>query len=124
MEHARPLSDSYTSAQGMPHAVRVGDEPLDLLLRAYDALDQGILVVSKEGRIIHYNSAYAQLRDIGVDAALGQPLETIDRRHSIQAFLQTGKNGDVSHGIEAVGGEIIGENAAMPFDHGRVVAVV
>lgn len=91
MEHAHPLSDSVTSALGMLDAVQVGDEPLDLLLRAYDALDQGMLVVSKEGRIIHYNSAYAQLRDISGEAVIGRPLETIDRRQSLQVFLQTGK---------------------------------
>ena len=104
MEHARPLSDpgtppsrqssgrhSHLVSHRAPHSLSIGDEQLDLLLRAYDALDQGILVVSKEGLITHYNAAYAQLRNIAVDAMLGQPLEQLDRRHSIQAFLRTGK---------------------------------
>ena len=71
--------------------VRIGDEPIDLISRAYDALDQGILVVSQDGLISHYNAAYAQLRNIGTVELLGKPLEILDRRHSITAYLRTGK---------------------------------
>ncbi len=73
------------------HIVQVGDEPLDLIFRAYDALDQGILVIAQTGRISHYNATYAQLRNIDIGAMVGEPLENLDRRNSIQAFLITGK---------------------------------
>lgn len=82
---------SHASGSGANAIVRVGDEPIDLISRAYDALDQGILVVSEDGRISHYNAAYAQLRNIGATELLGKPLELLDRRHSITAYLRTGK---------------------------------
>ncbi len=70
---------------------RVGDEPIDLILRAYDALDQGILVVTEDGLISHYNAAYAQLRNIEAGNLVGKHLEVLDRRNSITAYLRTGK---------------------------------
>jgi transcriptional regulator with PAS, ATPase and Fis domain len=73
------------------HIAWVGDEPIDLISRAYDALDQGILVVSHDGLISHYNAAYAHLRNISADELLGKPLELLDRRNSITAYLRTGK---------------------------------
>lgn len=81
----------YESESVINPAVRVGDEPIDLISWAYDALDQGILVVSEDGLISHYNAAYAQLRNIGVTELLGKPLALLDRRHSITAYLRTGK---------------------------------
>ncbi|ETX06387.1 MAG: hypothetical protein ETSY2_17405 [Candidatus Entotheonella gemina] len=87
--------DNRASRHVVPYesatVVRVGDEPIDLIFRAYDALDQGILVVSEEGLISHYNAAYAQLRNIGTTELLGKPLELLDRRNSITAYLRTGK---------------------------------
>jgi len=71
--------------------VRVGDEPVDLISRAYDALDQGILVISQDRLISHYNATYAQLRNIGMTELIGKPLALLDRRNSITAYLQTGK---------------------------------
>ena len=64
--------------------------PTDLALRAYDALNMGLLVVSHEGIISHYNSAYAQLRHIPLGRMIGHPIAELDRRESIQAFLATG----------------------------------
>jgi transcriptional regulator with PAS, ATPase and Fis domain len=81
----------YESESDANHIVRVGDEPVDLISRAYDALDQGILVVSQDGLISHYNAAYAQLRNIGTTELLGKPLDLLDRRHSISTYLHTGK---------------------------------
>ena len=81
----------YDAESDKASRVRIGDEPIDLISRAYDALDQGILVVSQDGLISHYNAAYAQLRNIGVHELLGQPLEVLDRRNSITAYLRTGK---------------------------------
>lgn len=88
--HAEPR-DNRASRHVVPYEsesvtnsiVRVGDEPIDLISRAYDALDQGILVVSEEGLVSHYNAAYAHLRNIGTTELLGKPLELLDRRHSI-----------------------------------------
>ncbi len=91
MEPQRRHIVPYDSGHGSEHIVRVGDEPIDLISRAYDALDQGILVVTEEGLISHYNSAYAQLRNIGAGELVGQPLEILDRRNSITAYLRTGK---------------------------------
>lgn len=64
--------------------------PTELTLRAYDALNMGILVVSYEGIIHHYNAAYAQLRSITPDEMLGQPVTKIDRRENVKTFLQSG----------------------------------
>ncbi len=79
------------SVRDAHHIARVGDEPIDLISRAYDELDQGILVVSHDGLVSHYNAAYAQLRNIGATELLGKPLELLDRRNSITAYLRTGK---------------------------------
>jgi transcriptional regulator with PAS, ATPase and Fis domain len=64
--------------------------PNDLVLRAYEAMDLGILVVSHDGLISHYNSMYAQLRHIPPDGLIGHPVAELDRRESIRAFLETG----------------------------------
>jgi sigma-54 dependent transcriptional regulator, acetoin dehydrogenase operon transcriptional activator AcoR len=82
---------SDASARDASSIARLGDVPVDLISQAYDALDQGILVVSQDGLVSHYNAAYAQLRHIGTTELLGKPLERLDRRHSIIAYLQTGK---------------------------------
>lgn len=73
-----------------PHSMTESIDPADLALRAYDALNMGLLVVSHEGLISHYNSAYAQLRNIPLGQMIGHPVAEIDRRESIQAFLATG----------------------------------
>ena len=72
-------------------SVSVEPDPTELLLHAYDALDQGILVVSHEGLISHYNAAYAQLRSIAMGSLVGQPLEALDRRGDLRALLRSGK---------------------------------
>jgi transcriptional regulator with PAS, ATPase and Fis domain len=96
--HLEPRADRashhlgpYKAESKANHIVRVGDEAIDLLSRAYDALDQGILVVSQDGLITHYNAAYAQLRNIGATELFGKPLELLDRRNTITAYLRTGK---------------------------------
>jgi transcriptional regulator with PAS, ATPase and Fis domain len=90
---ASKAAEPSTNAQSEQsrHVVSVGAEPLELLLRAYDALDQGILVVSHAGLISYYNTAYAQLRNIALKSLIGQPLETIDRRGDLRALLRSGK---------------------------------
>src|SRR5262245_17811088 len=65
-------------------------DPTNLVLRAYDAMHMGILVVSKEGIIRHYNSTYAQLRRIPSERLIGRSVTELDRRQSIRAFLETG----------------------------------
>jgi transcriptional regulator with PAS, ATPase and Fis domain len=87
--HALPASGNLPP--GLARDLQSNGDPLDLVYRAYDAIEQGILVVSKEGIITHYNAAYAQIRNIDQGALVGQHLKQIDRRHSIQGFLQTGK---------------------------------
>jgi transcriptional regulator with PAS, ATPase and Fis domain len=96
--HTEPRADRashhlgpHESESNVHHIVRVGDESIDLVSRAYDALDQGILVVSQDGLISHYNAAYAQLRNIGTTELFGKPLELLDRRNTITAYLRTGK---------------------------------
>jgi transcriptional regulator with PAS, ATPase and Fis domain len=66
------------------------DGSTDLILRAYDALNMGILVVSHEGIVHHYNAAYAQLRSIAPDEMVGRPVTKLDRRDSIKTFLESG----------------------------------
>jgi transcriptional regulator with PAS, ATPase and Fis domain len=78
--------DTAPTPPGMPALI----EPTDLVLRAYDALHMGLLVVSQEGIINHYNSAYAQLRNIPLGQMIGRPVAELDRRESIQTFLATG----------------------------------
>jgi transcriptional regulator with PAS, ATPase and Fis domain len=53
-------------------------------------MHMGILVVSSAGIIQHYNTAYAQLRNISPSMMIGHPVAEIDRRESIRAFLETG----------------------------------
>lgn len=96
--HTEPRADRVShhlgpckSESNVNHIVRVGDESIDLLSRAYDAFDQGILVVSQDGLIAHYNAAYAQLRNIGTTELFGKPLGLLDRRNTITAYLRTGK---------------------------------
>ncbi|MGH8056674.1 MAG: hypothetical protein ACREOH_05480, partial [Candidatus Entotheonellia bacterium] len=43
-------------------------DSMALLLRAYDAFEEGILVVSPQGQICYYNQAYARLRHIAPPA--------------------------------------------------------
>jgi transcriptional regulator with PAS, ATPase and Fis domain len=65
-------------------------ESTNLLLRAYDALDMAMLVVSHDGFIQHYNNAYAELRSIALDDLVGYPVAKLDRRESIKSFLHSG----------------------------------
>ena len=66
------------------------NEPTDLILRAYDALNMAIMVVSHDGIIHHYNTAYATLRNITPGEMVGSPVAKLDRRESIKAFLDSG----------------------------------
>jgi transcriptional regulator with PAS, ATPase and Fis domain len=65
-------------------------DPMQLVLRAYDAMHTGILVVSREGIIQHCNMAYAQLRHIPSERMIGRPVTELDRRQTIRTFLETG----------------------------------
>ena len=65
-------------------------ESTNLLLRAYDALDMAMLVVSHDGLIHHYNHAYAELRSITPEEMVGYPVSKLDRRESIKSFLLSG----------------------------------
>jgi transcriptional regulator with PAS, ATPase and Fis domain len=66
------------------------DQSMGLILRSYDALNMGILVVSHEGIVHHYNSTYAELRNIALGEMVGHPVATLDRRESIGSFLRSG----------------------------------
>lgn len=87
---SRPIVPSESGSDAN-RVVRIGSEPIDLILRAYDELDQGILIIAQNGLISHYNAAYAHLRNIRMDELLGKPIELLDRRNSIIAHLRTGK---------------------------------
>jgi transcriptional regulator with PAS, ATPase and Fis domain len=75
-----------TPSSSIPQLV----EPADLMLRAYEAMNLGILVVSHQGIISHYNTMYAQLRRIPPGALIGRSVAELDRRESIRTFLETG----------------------------------
>lgn len=94
MEHEHTHSARRGAAGDGRHthySVSVEPDPMELLLHAYDALEQGILVVSHEGLISHYNAAYAQLRRIAMGSLIGQPLEALDRRGDLRALLRSGR---------------------------------
>lgn len=64
--------------------------PTSLVLGAYDALDLGILIISQQGVVCYYNTAYAHLRNIPPGEMIGHPLEELDRRRCIRVLLRSG----------------------------------
>ncbi len=88
-ESSRHRWQDSDAANGL-HGMSELPEPTALALRAYDALNMGLLVVSHEGVISHYNSAYAQLRNIPLGTMIGQSVAALDRRETIRAFLESG----------------------------------
>jgi transcriptional regulator with PAS, ATPase and Fis domain len=64
-----------------------GVEPPFLLLRAFDALNFGILVISHKGRVRYYNAAYARLRNIPPGEMMFRPFDELERRRDILGLL-------------------------------------
>ncbi len=79
-----------------------GIEPPSLLLRAFDALNFGILVVSHEGLVRYYNAAYARLRNIPSGEMMFRPLDEVERRRdmrrNIRVLLHPGAFPPARHG--------------------------
>ncbi len=65
-------------------------DPMELISRAVDSLQWGVLVISPEGHVCHYNAAYARLRHIDPTAMVGRPVEELDRRLPIRKLLCSG----------------------------------
>src|SRR5574337_141749 len=88
-------SESLSNPQGysQQHAsdlLRMPAIPEELVLAALDASDQGILIISKNARIIYHNAAYARLRQIPSGQMVGHPLEELDCRRDVRELLQSG----------------------------------
>lgn len=64
--------------------------PKALVLAALDASDQGILIISKDERVVYHNAAYARLRQIPPSQMVGHPLEELDRRSDVRELLRSG----------------------------------
>lgn len=62
----------------------------ELISKAYDALNLGILVVSHVGMVCHYNAAYARLRKVSPDEMIGRLVHEIDRRGQVTTLLHSG----------------------------------
>jgi transcriptional regulator with PAS, ATPase and Fis domain len=88
--HSASASEEERQRANRGHGTLAPAHPANLVLRAYDAMHLGILVVSREGIIQHYNAAYAQLRHIPSNTMIGRSIAELDRRQSIRAFLETG----------------------------------
>ena len=66
----------------------------DLFLRRMellDALDEGLLAVDRDHRVIYLNWAAAELLSLDKDASMGQPLEQVRPQSSICRVLRTGQ---------------------------------
>lgn len=62
----------------------------ELILKAYDALNLGILVVSRVGLVCHYNTAYAHLRKVAPGQMIGRSVYELDRRRRVRTLLHSG----------------------------------
>lgn len=78
------------SKQPASDLLRMPVIPEELVLAALDASDQGILIISKDARIIYHNAAYARLRQIPSGQMVGHPLEELDCRRDVRELLQSG----------------------------------
>ncbi|MGH8056395.1 MAG: sigma 54-interacting transcriptional regulator, partial [Candidatus Entotheonellia bacterium] len=65
-------------------------DPTGLAFRAYDVLEEGILLVSPQGYICYYNQAYAHQRRIPPHVLIGHSVEHVERRQRLQLLLRTG----------------------------------
>lgn len=61
-----------------------------LIIGTCNALDQGLIIVSKEGKICYYNTAYSRLRQIHQSEMIGHRFEDLDRRKGLRQLLQLG----------------------------------
>ncbi|MFQ5657270.1 MAG: sigma-54 interaction domain-containing protein [Candidatus Methylomirabilales bacterium] len=62
----------------------------ELISKAYDALNLGILVVSHVGMVCHYNAAYARLRKVSPGEMVGRSVHELDRRGHVTMLLHSG----------------------------------
>lgn len=68
----------------------VASELARLISGTCNALEQGLIIVSKEGKTCYYNAAYSRLRHIYESEMIGTLFEDFDRRKGLRQLLQTG----------------------------------
>lgn len=61
-----------------------------LMLGALDAVEQGILIISKDGSVLYHNAAYTRLRHIKPGQMVGHALEELDCRREVRELLRSG----------------------------------
>lgn len=61
-----------------------------LMLGALDAVEQGILIISKDGSVLYHNAAYTRLRHIKPGQMVGHALEELDCRREVRELLRLG----------------------------------
>ncbi|MFC5712469.1 sigma-54 interaction domain-containing protein [Thalassorhabdus alkalitolerans] len=63
----------------------------DILHTVLDSAYEGIVIVDKQARIIHFNNAYSRITGIKKEQALGQPVTDIIDNTQLHMTLQTGQ---------------------------------
>lgn len=61
-----------------------------LMVRALDCLEQGILILAHNGSVLYYNAAYLRLRAIPSSRIVEYVREELDGRRDLQALLRAG----------------------------------
>ena len=56
-----------------------------------EALEEGILAIDREGRIIFLNAAAAQMLSLAPEAAMGRPLHSVYPSSTLDRILRTGR---------------------------------
>lgn len=99
----------------------------DLFLRRMellDALDEGLLAIDKDHRVIYLNRAAAELLSLDKTTALGQPLEAVRPQSSIPRVLLTGKaEYSVSVQTQRTGVRVLSDRMPVRRD-GQIVGAV
>lgn len=99
----------------------------DLFLRRMellDALDEGLLAIDKDHRVIYLNRAAAELLSLDKNTALGQPLEAVRPQSSIPRVLLTGKaEYSVSVQTQRTGVRVLSDRMPVRRD-GQIVGAV
>lgn len=99
----------------------------DLFLRRMellDALDEGLLAIDRDHRVIYLNRAAAELLSLDKSTAVGQLLETVRPQSSIPRVLHTGKaEYSVSVQTQRTGVRVLSDRMPVRRD-GQIVGAV
>ena len=99
----------------------------DLFLRRMellDALDEGLLAIDRDHRVIYLNRAAAELLSLDKNTAVGQLLETVRPQSSIPRVLHTGKaEYSVSVQTQRTGVRVLSDRMPVRRD-GQIVGAV